>query len=154
MKLQEERIDCEAVNNENRLVLIMSDEETPGVESRISPPDLTCPRCNHLLPSGLGVIKCVMCDAEVNVEHEGTRRKWREEKVSCPECSKVLICGVDKRPANLQCSSCHTHFVLKPHRPKIEVACPKCDRVLRMNKRPGEREISCPACDAEFKIKF
>ena len=144
----------EAIKSRNRLGLNMSDEETPGVESRIAPPDLTCPRCNHLLPSGLGVIKCVMCDVEVNVEHEGTRRKWREEKVSCPECSKVLICGVDKRPANLQCSACHSHFVLKPNRPKVEIACPKCERVLRMNKRPGERDVSCPACDAEFKIKF
>ena len=86
----------------------IEEEETPGIESRIAPPDLSCPRCNNLLPSGLGIITCVMCKAEVEVEHEGTRRKWREEKVSCPECSKVLISGVGKRPANLQCSSCHT----------------------------------------------
>lgn len=132
----------------------MSDEETPGVESRIATPDLSCPRCENLLPSGLGVIKCTMCNAEVKVEHEVTKRSWREEKVSCPECSKVLISGVDKRPANLQCSSCQTHFILKPHRPKVEIACPSCDRKLRFNKRPGEREISCPACETEFKIKF
>lgn len=132
----------------------MSDEETPGVESRIPTPDLSCPRCDNLLPSGLGVIKCEMCKSEVKVEHEGTRREWREEKVGCPECSKVLICGVDKRPANLQCSSCNTHFVLKPNRPKVEVSCPSCERKLRMNKRPGTRPITCPACDTEFEIKF
>ena len=91
----------------------MSDEEIPGVESRIDTPDLSCPRCNNLLPSGLGEITCVMCKAEVKVEHEGTRKLWREEKISCPSCSKVLVCGVDKRPANLQCSACQTHFACR-----------------------------------------
>ena len=132
----------------------MSEDETPGVESRIDTPDLSCPRCNNLLPSGLGLITCVMCKAEVNVEHEGTRKLWREEKISCPSCSKVLVCGVDKRPANLQCSSCKSHFILKPNRPKIEIECPSCQRKLRMNKKPGEREINCPACEAVFKVKF
>ena len=132
----------------------MSDEDIPGVESRIDTPDLSCPKCKNLLPSGLGEIKCVMCKVDVKVEHEGTRKLWREEKISCPSCSKVLVCGVDKRPANLQCSSCLVHFVLNPNRPKVEIACPSCERKLRMNKRPGEREISCPACEAEFKIKF
>lgn len=132
----------------------MSDEDIPGVESRIDTPDLSCPRCKNLLPSGLGEITCLMCKAEVKVEHEGTRKLWREEKISCPSCSKVLVCGVDKRPANLQCSSCSVHFVLNPNRPKVEIACPSCERKLRLNKRPGEREISCPACEAEFKIKF
>lgn len=132
----------------------MSEDETPGVESRIDTPDLSCPRCNNLLPSGLGLITCVMCKAEVNVEHEGTRKLWREEKISCPSCSKVLVCGVDKRPANLQCSSCKSHFILKPNRPKVEIECPSCQRKLRMNKKPGEREINCPACEAVFKVKF
>ncbi len=132
----------------------MSDEDIPGVESRIDTPDLSCPKCKNLLPSGLGEIKCVMCKVDVKVEHEGTRKLWREEKISCPSCSKVLVCGVDTRPANLQCSSCLVHFVLNPNRPKVEIACPSCERKLRMNKRPGEREISCPACEAEFKIKF
>ena len=133
----------------------MSDEEeTPGIESRIPAPDLTCPKCDNLLPNGLGIITCVMCNAQVKVEHEGTRKKWREEKISCPACSKVLVCGVDKRPANLQCASCNAHFVLKPNRPKVEIACPACDRKLRMNKRPGEREITCPACEIEFKVSF
>jgi len=132
----------------------VSDEDIPGVESRIDTPDLSCPKCKNLLPSGLGEIKCVMCKVDVKVEHEGTRKLWREEKISCPSCSKVLVCGVDTRPANLQCSSCLVHFVLNPNRPKVEIACPSCERKLRMNKRPGEREISCPACEAEFKIKF
>ena len=133
----------------------MSEEESlPGIESRIPAPDLSCPKCDNLLPNGLGVITCVMCNAEVNVEHEGTRKKWREEKITCPSCSKVLICGVGKRPANLQCSSCQAHFVLNPNRPKIEIACPACDRKLRMNKRPGKRDIQCPACEAEFSITF
>ena len=132
----------------------MSEEEMAGIESRIPPPDLSCPRCDNLLPHKLGDIACLMCGAEVRVEHEGTRKKWKEEKVSCPECSKVLVAGVGERPANLQCSSCHAHFVLRPNRPKIEIACPSCDRKLRMNKRPGERDITCPACDKEFKVKF
>ena len=133
----------------------MSEEESlPGIESRISAPDLSCPKCDNLLPNGLGVITCVMCKTEVKVEHEGTRKKWREEKITCPSCSKVLICGVGKRPANLQCSACQAHFVLSPNRPKIEISCPTCDRKLRMNKRPGKREIQCPACEAEFSITF
>ena len=133
----------------------MSDEETkPRIESSIPAPDLSCPKCNNLLPNGLGIITCVMCKTQVKVEHEGTRRKWREEKISCPECSKVLVCGVGKRPANLQCSACQAHFVLKPNRPKIEISCPSCDRKLRMNKRPGVREISCPACEAVFNVSF
>ena len=134
---------------------IMSEEmETPGIESRIPTPDLSCPKCNNLLPQGLGIIQCVMCGSKVKVEHEGTRKKWREEKVGCPVCSKVLVVGVGKRPANLQCSACHSHFVLKPNSPKVEISCPSCNRKLRMNKKPGEREITCPACEAEFKISF
>ncbi|MBJ46351.1 MAG: hypothetical protein CMB59_00425 [Euryarchaeota archaeon] len=133
----------------------MSDEETkPGIESRIPAPDLSCPKCDNLLPNGLGIITCVMCKTQVKVEHEGTRRKWREEKISCPECSKVLVCGVGKRPANLQCSACQAHFVLKPNRPKVEVSCPSCNRKLRMNKKPGVREVSCPACEAVFNVSF
>ena len=42
----------------------MSDEDIPGVESRIDTPDLSCPRCKNLLPSGLGEITCLMCKAE------------------------------------------------------------------------------------------
>ena len=58
------------------------------------------------------------------------------------------------KAANLQCSACGSHFVLNPHKPKVEISCPACDRKLRMNKRPGEREVLCPACDVSFKVKF
>ena len=58
----------------------MSEEETtPGIESRIPAPDLSCPKCNNLLPNGLGVITCVMCKSQVKVEHEGTRRAETDE---------------------------------------------------------------------------
>ena len=128
--------------------------EELSVESRISPPSLSCPRCDNLLPPSLGELKCSMCGAEVKIDHPVTKRKWREEKVGCPNCSKVLIAGVDRRPANLQCASCDTHFELRANRPKIEISCPSCERKLRMNTRPGEREITCPACETEFKINF
>ena len=124
------------------------------VESRISPPALSCPKCNEMLPLKLGEVQCQMCSARVKIEHEGTKKKWREEKVSCPGCDKVLIVGVDSRPANLQCASCDCQFTVKPNIPKIEIACPGCDRRLRMKKKPGKREIDCPACDKKFVIKF
>ena len=75
------------------------------------------------------------------IEHPPTRRAWKEEKVSCPECSKVLIAGVDKRPTHLKCGSCGTHFDLLPKTVKVEIACPNCGRKLRMKKRPGERNM-------------
>ena len=124
------------------------------VESRISPPALSCPKCNEMLPLKLGEVQCLMCSARVKIEHEGTKKKWREEKVSCPGCDKVLIVGVDSRPANLQCASCDCQFTVKPNIPKIEIACPGCDRRLRMKKKPGKREIDCPACEKKFVIKF
>ena len=129
-------------------------EEELSVESRISPPSLSCPKCDALLPSKLGEITCTMCAAKVKVEHIGTRKKWIDEKVSCPECEKVLIVGVDERPANLQCASCSCQFTVKPNIPRIEVHCPGCERRLRMKKRPGERVIDCPACETTFKVKF
>ena len=57
--------------------------EELSVESRISPPALSCPKCNELLPYELGEVQCTMCSAKVKVEHEGTRKKWADEKVSC-----------------------------------------------------------------------
>ena len=124
------------------------------VESRISPPALSCPKCNEMLPQQLGEVQCQMCSARVNIKHEGTKKKWRDEKVSCPGCDKVLIVGVDSRPANLQCASCECQFTVRPNTPKVEIACPGCDRRLRMKKKPGKREIDCPACDKKFVIKF
>ena len=124
------------------------------VESRISPPGLSCPKCDEMLPQKLGEVQCQMCPAKVKIEHEGTRKKWRDEKVSCPGCDKVLIVGVDSRPANLQCVSCDCQFIVKPNVPKIEIECPACNRRLRLKKKPGRREIDCPACDKKFFVKF
>ena len=129
-------------------------DEKISVESRIAPPALSCPKCNEMLPPKLGEIQCTMCSAKVKVEHEGTRKKWRNEKVSCPECEKVLIVGVDKRPANIQCVSCNCQFTVESNVPRVEIECPSCSRRLRIKKRPGKREIDCPACEDKFIIKF
>tara|TARA_B100000459_G_C8527313_1_gene178925 strand:- start:145 stop:537 length:393 start_codon:yes stop_codon:yes gene_type:complete len=124
------------------------------VESSIAPPGLTCPRCDGLLPTGLGEMTCTLCEAKVKIDHPATRRAWRNEKVACPSCNKVLVCGVDERPALLQCGACEDEFILTAAVPKIEVACPACDRRLRMRRRPGRREITCPACDKRFAVNF
>ena len=102
----------------------------------------------------LGEVQCQSCSARVKIEHEGTRKKWRQEKVSCPGCEKVLIVGVDSRPANLQCASCDCQFTVKPNVPKVEIDCPACNRRLRMKRKPGRREIDCPACDKKFFVRF
>ena len=124
------------------------------IESRIAPPPLSCPKCQELLPPALGEIQCTLCDSRVNVEHAVTRRKWKEEKVSCPECEKVRVVGVDKRPANLQCASCKASFTVHPNVPRVEVTCPGCERRLRMKRKPGKRNINCPACDTKFTVSF
>ena len=129
-------------------------DERQEVESSVEAPSLSCPRCKGMLPMGLGEVTCVLCDARVRVDHPGTRRAWTEEKVACPGCSKVLVAGVDDRPALLRCGSCEVEFHLTPKQAKIEVACPSCDRRLRMNRRPGRREVSCPACDTGFAVNF
>ena len=130
------------------------EDEQLSVESRIAPPSLTCPKCEGLLPSGLGVISCKLCDAEVKVDHALTRKSWLEEKIGCPKCNKVLIVGVDNRPCTLQCSSCESIFEVTANIPKVEITCPSCNRRMRMNKRPGERKISCPSCQDELIVKF
>ena len=128
--------------------------EEHSVESRVAPPPLSCPKCDHLLPSKLGVVECLMCESKVKVEHEGTLRAWREEKVSCPECSRVLIAGVEKRPAHLKCGQSDTYFTLSEHVPRVEIQCPHCERGLRMKRRPGHRTIACPACNEDFNVEF
>jgi len=132
----------------------MDEEKEVRIESRIAPPPLSCPKCQELLPPELGEIQCSMCDSKVKVEHPVTRRKWKEEKVSCPECEKVLVVGVDKRPANTQCASCSYNFTVHPNVPRVEVTCPGCDRRLRMKRKPGKRNIDCPACDTKFTVSF
>ena len=132
----------------------MDDDAELSVESRIPPPSLSCPKCDSLLPSELGTLTCVKCEVELEVDHEGTRKAWREEKVSCPSCAKVLIAGVGERPANLRCVSCESDFVLTPNIPREEITCPKCERRLRLRKRPGARQISCPACETDIRVEF
>lgn len=129
-------------------------DETLTVESRIAPPPLSCPKCNGLLPSALGDIQCELCGANVRTDHAPTRKKWEEERISCPSCSKVLIAGVDQRPAELRCGGCDTQFTLTAKVIRVEIQCPACDRSLRMKQRPGERTITCPACDVPFKVSF
>ena len=129
-------------------------EEDLEVESSIAPPALSCPKCDGLLPLGLGVIRCELCHARVRVDHPGVRRQWREEKVACPSCSQLLIAGVEHRPATLECGSCHTRFDLVPKVVKVEVECPNCAQRLRLRQRPGAREITCPACETPFRIGF
>ena len=63
---------------------MLDEESSAGVESRISAPDLSCPKCNNLLPNGLGIITCIMCKSEVKVEHQGTRKRWREREDKLP----------------------------------------------------------------------
>ncbi len=129
-------------------------EEELSVESRVAPPPLSCPKCDGLLPTALGEIQCELCHANVRTEHEPTRKKWLNERLSCPSCSKVLIAGVDHRPAELRCGGCEAQFTLTAKVVRVEIECPGCKRGLRMKQRPGERTINCPACDTGFKVSF
>lgn len=102
----------------------------------------------------LGEVSCLLCEAKVRIDHPLTRRKWKEEKLSCPSCSKVLVAGVDQRPAQLKCGTCEAYFTLEAQTPRVEIACPGCERNLRMKRRPGARNIACPACETEFVVRF
>ena len=85
---------------------------TEDVVSNIAPPVITCPSCEGMLPSELGLVTCVLCSVQVRVEHEPTRRAWVKEKVACPSCNSVLVAGADNRPARLRCGSCGDSFTL------------------------------------------
>ena len=132
----------------------MGGDENQAVESSVAPPLVNCPNCEGLLPLGLGEKTCELCDAVVKVSHDATVNSWLEEKVACPACSKVLVVGVDKRPAKVECSSCSVQFSVNPKVVKVELGCPACERRLRLKPRPGSREVTCPACKEPFKVTF
>ena len=131
-----------------------SDEGPLQVESSVAPPVLNCPHCDGMLPLGLGEIDCGLCGSKVRVDHAATRRQWREEKLACPSCSKVLIAGVEERPARIRCSSCDNEINITAKAVKVELACPACERRLRIRPRPGSRDLTCPACEEEFRVTF
>ena len=39
---------------------------TEDVVSNIAPPVITCPSCEGMLPSELGLVTCVLCSVQVN----------------------------------------------------------------------------------------
>lgn len=124
------------------------------VDSQIAPPLINCPNCDGMLPVGLGEKTCALCGAVSKVGHEATRKAWEEERFACPSCSKVLVCGIDHRPAKVACSSCTSEIHIKSKVVKVEITCPACDRRLRLKPRPGSRKITCPACEDDFKVTF
>ncbi|DAC48440.1 MAG TPA: hypothetical protein HA340_06960 [Candidatus Thalassarchaeaceae archaeon] len=132
----------------------ISNDAPLDVDSSIAPPLINCPNCDGLLPLGLGEKTCTLCEAVVRVDHEATRKEWMDERVACPSCSKVLVCGVDDRPATVACSSCANQFIINPKVVKVEISCPACERRLRLKPRPGSRQIICPACEESFKVTF
>ena len=135
----------------------MDDENIEDVHitlaSKVDVPATYCPKCNSLLPEGSGEIKCVTCAAKVNVKLPSIESDWRNERVACPGCDKVLIAGIDKRPCKLKCSSCEQKFTLAKKVMKSEICCPNCERKLRIKRTPGEKLLKCPACESEIKIK-
>ena len=107
-----------------------------------------------MLPHELGEITCGVCSAVLRIEHKPTRDSWVDEKVSCPNCAKILRVGVDERPCALRCSSCSKVFKVTRKIVKVEVDCPNCERQLRIRPRPGKRSLDCPACSESFHITF
>ncbi len=132
----------------------MDDGPPTIIESRISPPPVDCPNCDHLMPTALGEIGCVVCGAVVRIEHEPTRKAWIDEKAPCPACAAILVVGLDDRPAELRCAACKHEFSLVHKAIKAEIECPSCERHLRIKQRPGSRELTCPACSERFKVTF
>ena len=126
----------------------------PEVESRFAPPSINCPACESLLPHSLGEVECVVCESICRIDHAPTRESWEDEKVACPECSKVLRVGVPARPCALRCSACECTFKVTSHIVKVEIGCPACERQLRIRPKPGERNLKCPACEESFRVTF
>ena len=97
------------------------------VESKVAPPTIQCPGCDSMLPHKLGEVTCSVCKAVSRIDHKPTRDSWVDEKVSCPDCPKILRVGVDERPCALRCSSCSSVFKVVPKVVKVEVSCPSCE---------------------------
>tara|TARA_B100000287_G_scaffold93459_1_gene85646 strand:+ start:5707 stop:6117 length:411 start_codon:yes stop_codon:yes gene_type:complete len=129
------------------------EEANITITSNVDIPATYCPKCDALLPDGSGEIKCLVCEARVNVKLPSLEHEWKNERIACPGCGKVLIAGIDKRPCKLKCSSCQQKFTLAKKIMKIEISCPKCERKLRIKRSPGEKLLKCPACQSEIKIK-
>ena len=70
-----------------------------------------------------------------------------------PFVLKVLVAGVDHRPAELKCGTCATYFTSK-NKFLVSDCLSGCHRNLRMKRRPGTGTIECPACDTEFNVRF
>ena len=131
----------------------MSDE-IKEIESKIAPPTVHCPNCESMLPHELGEVTCGVCSAVSRIDHKPTRESWMDEKVSCPNCPKILRVGVDQRPCALRCSSCQSVVKVTKHIVKVDLTCPSCDRELSIRPRPGKRSLSCPACSESFHVTF
>ena len=129
------------------------DEEFLSIESSIDIPPAHCPSCSSLLPDEMGMLVCDSCGSKSKVDQPALRNAWVTEKLACPNCNRVLIAGVDKRPAKLQCSSCENKFVVMPKVMKVDIHCPSCERTLRIKRGPGERLLKCPACEREIKVR-
>ena len=129
------------------------EEELTTVSSTVDIPATYCPKCNSLLPEGFGEINCISCTAKVNVKLPSLIHDWKNERIACPSCAKVLIAGLGKRPCKLQCSSCNQKFTLTKKVMRNEISCPACERKLRIKRTPGDKLLKCPACESEIKVK-
>ena len=130
------------------------EEANITISSNVDIPPTYCPKCDALLPEGPGEKECGSCSAKVNVKLPSLEHEWKNERIACPTCSKVLVAGVGTRPCKLKCSSCDQKFTLAKKIMKSEIACPGCERKLRVKRTPGEKLLKCPACEKEIKIKF
>tara|TARA_B100000902_G_C27294807_1_gene909277 strand:+ start:432 stop:851 length:420 start_codon:yes stop_codon:yes gene_type:complete len=128
------------------------EEASITIVSKVDIPATYCPKCNLLLPEGAGEKICVNCNSRVNIKLPSLENDWKNERVACPGCSKVLIAGIGKRPCKLKCSACKQKFTLTKKVMKLEISCPSCERKLRIRRTPGEKLLKCPACEKEIKI--